>query len=418
MMSVDPVEVTEDLSPKEISVSTAPLLKDSKNDIPTELPTKIEIKEPEVAEGPVIAEDPEPPEVAEEPLPADETPHSEPEEDSLEHTIEELQEKIQGTDKSDATEISQPINPETVESSIALSESDAIDDIVASESDNIMNVEDRQREALNQPQKPSGLSRFFKGIASIVTNPKRRKITFLIIFLALAISFVVPSSRYYLLNSFGVRSASSVRVMDEKTLQPLKNVEVSLGTASAKTDKEGKAHLNGVKLGSQKLVVKKPAFAQVSKVVVVGWGSNPLGEFKLNPVGSHYNFSLKDFLSARPIKGVEVETEDGQFTAISNEKGEASLVVEDTKQPEIKVKIRAEKLRDEDMTLDRNDKQTREVAMVPANKHVFVSKRSGKYDLYVMYIDGKDEQKLIAGSGYEKPDALMISPAQESTKVA
>ena len=30
LQSVDPVEVTEDLSPKEISVSTAPLLKDIK----------------------------------------------------------------------------------------------------------------------------------------------------------------------------------------------------------------------------------------------------------------------------------------------------------------------------------------------------------------------------------------------------
>ena len=133
----------------------------------------------------------------------------------------------------------------------------------------------------------------------------------------------------------------------------------------------------------------------MSKVVVVGW-AKPLGEFKPNPVGSHYNFSLKDFLSARPIKGVEVETEDGNLS-ISNEKGEASLVVEDTKQPEIKVKIRR-KLR-EDMTLDRMTNKLEKLLWYQP-QHI-VSKSSSKYDLYVMYIDGKDEQKLIAGSGYE-----------------
>lgn len=407
MMSVEPVESdSEESSPKPEAISTAPLLEEDKEDIPTEPPQKIEINEPKEnsEEQPVAEEEP-----VQEELPAEE---------NLDQTIEELQEKIQGVEASDSAEISQPADPANTESSEVISESDAIDDIVASESDNIMNVEDRQREALNQPKSVSKMSKFWKSLASIFTNPKRRKITFLVTFLALAISFIVPTSRYYLLNTFGVRSASSVKVLDEKTLQPLKNVEVSIGSATSKTDKEGNVYLSEVKLGSQELIVKKPAFAQVKKTVVIGWGSNPLGEFKLNPVGSHYNFNFKDFLSAQPIKGVEVETDNGEFTAISNEKGEASLVVEDTKQPEIKVKIRAEKLRDEDMTLDRNDKQAREVAMVPANKHAFVSKRSGKYDLYSVYIDGKDEQKLIAGSGYEKPDGLMISPALESSKVA
>ena len=412
MMSIEPEETSQepDLQPPEPSISTAPLLneensekkdKDSTETEPKEVVPVVEVedkKEPETPETDEISgEDTEP---------------------VLDQTIQELQEQINNASSNESAELSQPIAPENLESSEAVSESDAIDDIVAMESDNIMNVEDKQREALDNPVKASKFSKFGKAFKSIFTDPKKRKILIAVVILLILVCALVPTSRYFLLNSFGVRGSSSVKVTDEKTLQPLKNVEVSIGKISSKTDKEGRVTVNNIKLGQQEIVVKKPAFASINKTVVIGWGSNPLGEYKLNPVGSHYNFNLKEFLSSQPIKSAEVETSDGQSTAVSNEKGEVSLVVEDTKQPEIKVKIHADKFREENMTLDRNDKQTREVAMVPEHKHAFVSKRSGKYDLYSVYIDGKDEQKLLSGSGYEKPDTLMISPALESSKIA
>ena len=410
MMSVEEEIVPE--SPKEQTPSTAPLLDDE----PTKKPAKIAKEElPPEQEAKAEEESPEPElEVIEDEK--EQTP--EEEEPNLDQTIEDLQAKIEQTDKNEPVEISEPIDPTTTESSEVISESDAIDDIVAQESDNIMNVEDAQREALNQPVKDSKLSKFKKACLSIFTNPKRRKILIGVIFLCVLFSLAVPASRYFLLNTVGVRSSSSVKVVDEKTLQPLKNVEVTIGKINVKTDKEGKANLKNIKLGSQEMTVKKPAFADIKKTLVIGWGSNPLGELKLNPVGSHYNFNIKHYLSGQPIKEVEVETEDGEATAVANEKGEASLVVEDTKQSEIYVKIRASKFREEKLTLDRNDKQARDIAMVPDHKHAFVSKRSGKYDLYSIYVDGKDEQKILAGTGYEKPEGLMISPALESSNIA
>lgn len=412
MMSVD--TKIDAQPPREQTPSTAPLLSDEPAEKTKE--TTIEKSPPE--------QEPEPDEdvpdlkIVEDEDQAKEASEDKEPEPSLDETIEELQAKIEQTGDNESAEISQPIDPETVEPGDIVSESDAIDDIVAKESDNIMNVEDAQREALNQPVKDSKFSKLKKAVLSIFTNPKRRKIFLGVILVSLLVSFAIPASRYFLLNTVGVRSASSVKVVDEKTLQPLKNVEVSIGKINVKTDKEGKANLKNIKLGSQEMTVKKPAFADIKKSIIIGWGSNPLGELKLNPVGSHYNFNIKHYLSGQPIKEVEVETEDGEATAVANEKGEASLVVEDTKQSEISVKIRADKFREEKLTLDRNDKQARDVAMVPDHKHAFISKRSGKYDLYSVYIDGKDEQKILAGTGYEKADGLMISPALESSNIA
>lgn len=410
----------------EKAVATAPLLgedKPVKSEKPKETekvpeaekePEKEDVKVEETDESEDIQE-----EAKEEPPVQDKL--------ELEGTIEELQAKINDSEAEmkpveteDTAELSQAVDSRNLDRP-ALSESDAIDDIVAEESDSIMKIEDKQREVLNAPINPikkqpkKGLK---SALASIFKDPKKTAVLLSSILVIVLGVFLYPDTRYYILNSAGVRSSSSVKVLDEKTLQPLKNVEVSIGASTAKTDKEGNASLSQIKLGPQQMSVKKPAFAEVKKNVTIGWGSNPLGEQKLSPVGSKYIFKLKDYLSAKAIKGAEVETTNGEFAAISNDQGEAVLVVEDTKMPEVKVTIKTDKYREENVALDRNDKNVREFMLVPAKRHAYVSKRSGKYDLYASYVDTKDEQLLLRASGYEKPDGLMIVSDASSDNIA
>ena len=285
----------------------------------------------------------------------------------------------------------------------------AVDDILIKESDELLSAHDHkvtQASALND--KVSIKQKIVNFFRAWWGNTLARRATIAMLLLAIVAAVATPNSRYFILNSFGVRSSSSVIILDQKSTQPLKNVEVRIANQQARTDIEGKVTLTGLKLGNQTLTIKKPAFADVEKKITLGWGSNPLGEITLTPVGSQYTFKLSDFVSDKPIKRAEATSNEA--SAVSNENGEIILTMPNSKDTQFEVSISAENYRTEKITLEVANKQLKEIKMVPAHKLAFVSKRSGKYDLYKIDVDGKNEQKILAGTGTEREDSMAIVP--------
>lgn len=290
----------------------------------------------------------------------------------------------------------------------------AVDEIIATDADELLAARDRgavsagtvpaEQKAPSKPRK--GIGGFFKAWWH---SKRYRYATLAVLFVALAAAGTVPASRYFVLNSVGVRSAASVTVLDETTGQPLKNAEFSVAGKSGRTDREGTAKLSDLRLGRHTMTVKKVAFAEVAQPLTLGWGSNPLGEFRLKPVGSQYKIEVVDFLSKKPVS--KVEASSGEANALSNEKGEIVLTVphESTDQEKIEVQLSGEGLRTENIALPPGKKDTELVAMVPERKHVFISNRSGTYDLYKVDADGKNEEKVLSGTGSERPDAIAVA---------
>lgn len=290
--------------------------------------------------------------------------------------------------------------------------SQAVDEILAEESDTLLDVQDEvlPEETPTLPVAKESLGAKIKSFFKAWwQTPRYRWATVGIVVAAIAVTGTIPSSRYFVLNTVGVRSSMSLTVLDQKTTQPLKNVDVSISGQSAKTDKDGKVTLRKIKLGSQNLSVNKPAFAEVSKKVTIGWGSNPFGEQKLTPVGSQYTFMLKDFLSDKPVTK-NVEATSGIASAVANEKGEVVLTVPESGKSEIEITITAEDYRTENLRLPVSTKDSQTLKMVTASKHVFVSKRAGVLDVYSIDLDGKNEEKVFAGSGKENPDTMALVP--------
>lgn len=292
----------------------------------------------------------------------------------------------------------------------------AVDEITAEESDMILEVEDAMRdngEPVKTVKKPH------QNIAELLKNwwaiPKVRKgiiIGAVLLVLGLAL---YPDTRYFALNTVGVRASSSITIVDNSSQQPLKNVQVKIGNVSGVSDVNGKVRLSRVRLGNNKLVIEKRGFATATKDVTLGWGSNPLGELGLTPTGSQYSFVVTDFLSGKPVS--KVEASSNEASALSDEKGIIKLTVDGSEDAKITVSIKGESYRTEQLEFDANDKSMRQVKLVPAKKHVFVSKRSGKYDIYSIYVDGKDEKLVLAGSGNERED-MVIAPHPSSDTVA
>ncbi len=288
----------------------------------------------------------------------------------------------------------------------------AVEAIVAAEGDELLEVEDAVRDT-DEPLEPAKKSR--RGPLQILKSwwakPGFKKAVIIFAAVAITAAGAFPGSRYFLLNSAGVRASSSLIVLDESTQQPLKNVAVSIGKSTGVTDEAGRVSLRKVKLGKNPLVIEKRAFAPITKNVVVGWGSNPLGDFKLTPTGSQYSFSTLDFLSGKPLS--KVEATSGEASAVSDSQGAIKLTIDRADDGQFKVKLQADGFRTEEISVDPNDKSVRSVKLVPARKQVFVSKRSGKYDIYSVYIDGKEENLVLAGSGNEKEGMVLVPHPNE-----
>jgi hypothetical protein len=284
----------------------------------------------------------------------------------------------------------------------------AVDDIVAKESDDLLTAEDEKLAEAFDVKKPKLTHRIKQALVDWWHDPKKRRITMVTLGILLAAAIVVPNSRYFLLNSAGVRSSASLIILDDSTQLPLKNVKVNIGNQSGETDNEGKVRLSHLRLGRSRLVVEKRAFAVLERNVTIGWGSNPLGDFKITPTGSQYTFVFTDYLSGKPVD--KVEAISGESSALSNQEGVLKLTIDtsDAEKNELPVTILAEGYRQEMVTLNLDNQGDTKLQLVPANKHVFISKRSGRYDVYKIDADGQNEERVLSGTGHERDDMVLV----------
>jgi len=282
----------------------------------------------------------------------------------------------------------------------------AVDEIIAEESDQVLEAEDREREVAEvvKPKRPktglgTRLRRFF-------SNRIVRGIILLLLLGSILAAGIVPTSRYYVLNTAGVRSSTSLLVMDESTQQPLKNVKVTIDGQSGVTGDDGRVSIGGLRMGERQIKFERHAFAALTKTHVFGWGSNPLGDFKLSPTGTQYSFMITDYVSGKPIAKVEASSADA--SAFSDEKGTIKLATDRKDDSDFEVEIKAEGYRSEKLAIKAGDTAEKPVSLVLSRKHVFVSKRSGKYDVYKIDIDGKNEERILAGTGTERDDIVVV----------
>lgn len=284
----------------------------------------------------------------------------------------------------------------------------AVDDIVAKESDDLLAVQDGEQ-VESMPVRRGFWKRIGHFFGQWWQNLWARWITILLLLAGATAVAVIPSWRYTVLNTAGVRSTASVVVLDNTTQLPLKNVDVVLGGKSSQTDINGVAKFSDIKLGKYKLSVKRIAFASYDREVTIGWGSNPLGTYKLQAVGTQYTIMVSDWLSGRPIEKAEAESE--QANALSDATGKIVLTVDDVDVTSLNVTVRGNGYRTETLALDAATTTPGTISLVSDRKAVFVSKQSGKYDVYSMDLDGRDKKVLLAGTGNENSSiALVVSP--------
>jgi len=300
----------------------------------------------------------------------------------------------------------EPTKTDNEEASEDMQTEDAVDDIVEKEGDTVLAAEDKELEKAFTPDKPGFIAKCKRFLRNWWNNKRARYITLAALAAAVMAFAIIPVTRYFFLNTVGVRGSTSVTVLDDSTQLPLKNVTVSVGGQQGLTNQDGQVTLTSVKLGTSNLVIQKRAFATYQTKTTIGWGSNPLGNVALKATGSQYVFIVKDYLSGQPIE--KAEASSGEADAVSDKNGKITLTVDSSDNASDDVKISAQTYRDETVKLGADTKTEQTVSMVPARKDVFISKRSGKFDLYKVDIDGKNEQLVLAGTGNEQQDTMVL----------
>lgn len=226
----------------------------------------------------------------------------------------------------------------------------------------------------------------------------------------LAVLAFVPVVRSTALNAIGVRTSVSVMAVDSSTTLPLKNVVLSASGVQVKTNADGYAKLYGVKLGKQEVLIHKAGFADVKKPLTLGMRTVALGEIDLKAVGTQYTFVLTDYFSNGSVK--EVGVSSGEATTRSDKTGKAVLTVPPSDATKVPIVIEKQGYRSEKLSIEATATNPVTIKLVPAEKEVFISKESGKYDLYKMDLDGQNKQVLLAGTGLETPALnVLVDPA-------
>jgi len=291
----------------------------------------------------------------------------------------------------------------------------AVDDIVADEGDAVLAAEDAEMAKAFEPPKKGfneKIKRFFKAWWE---NRYARWGTIIGLVLTIIILAIVPNSRYFFLNMFGVRGSVSLSVLDDSTQLPLKNIQVKIANQTGQTDSEGNLKLNRLKLGKTQLSIEKRAFATKTIPITIGWGSNPMGNITIKAIGAQYIFTVSDFLSKKAID--KAEATSGEANAIADKNGKITLTIDTAEigDDDLSVTIKATNYRDEKLKLDTNAKTEQKVDMVPLRKQVFISNRSGKYDVYKIDVDGKNEELVLAGTGNERSDMTLVPHPSDET---
>jgi len=292
----------------------------------------------------------------------------------------------------------------------------AVDDIVAHESDEVLAAEDEERAAAVPTSKPR--RGFWRSIGLVfqlwLGTSRGRWITFILLVAACTVVGVTPKYRYYTLNKAGVQAGASLTVVDDLTQLPLKNVQVSLEGQSRQTDAAGVVAFSKLRLGPATVRIDQPGFSTVQHTVVLGWGSNPLGPFPLQAVGARYAIDVTDWLTGKPLAGVQATS--GDATALSDRNGRVELTLENAADAANPVTLTKDGYRTEQVSL----KTTKEAAaahLVLAQKIVYVDNSSGQADVYSSDLDGANKTIVLAGTGQEN-GAISLVQSPDGTHAA
>ena len=293
-----------------------------------------------------------------------------------------------------------PVNP-TVEGK----DTDrAVEEIVASESDEILAIEDAK---LDKKQKAVVSKDSFKDKLNRLFHNRRAWLLFVVILL---IIFGLPFTRYKVLG-LALKKSVTISVLDSKTATPVSNADVELAGKTGKTDANGKANLRAG-LGKQNLVITKRYYKNLSTTYFVGFKKAKSSSVKIVATGRLVPITVLNKVTGKPVVGAQIQAQG--TTAKTNSKGQATIALPATAAT-FTGKLSLKGYNDFDITVQVTNTvvKANSFDLTPAGQVYFLSNRSGNLDVVKANLDGSGRKTILAGSGKEDPKTTSLLAARD-----
>jgi hypothetical protein len=233
------------------------------------------------------------------------------------------------------------------------------------------------------------------------------------IVILVALFAFIPSLKYGLFNIF-TSTSTSVLVVDDTTLAPVKDATIKLNGKSANTNDKGIAHLSGVSYGNVSYTVSKEAYINAKDSGKIIGSSTVLGPVKLHSNGIAVNFKANNLLSNETVKDFTISIANSNISAQSNKFGVATLKVPPYKLGKLSFQASGNGYNTSTTATNVSANQSTkpiDISLTPIGKHYFLSNQSGKIDVYSSNLDGTDPAVVIPGTGSEdNTTSLTVSP--------
>ncbi len=274
----------------------------------------------------------------------------------------------------------------------------AVEDIVSKEGDIVLAVEDagRQRRAQTVVSSSS-----WKDKLRYLAGNKRLWIGVAVILIVL---FGLPLTRYKILGLV-IKRPVNLTIVDSKTKTPVSNAEVTLGSASGKTDGSGKVQLQAP-VGSDNLTVEKQYYTTAHSSHFVGFKTAPSSSVSLVATGRLVPVSVVNKITGQPLKGAEIQVL--KTTAKTDAKGVATIALPaSNSQEKAKVSFKGYNQATASITVTDKVLKTNSIELTPSGHIYFLSNLHGSLDVVKTNLDGSDRHIVLEGTG--KEDKLSTS---------
>lgn len=232
------------------------------------------------------------------------------------------------------------------------------------------------------------------------------------VILLLAVLFAVPATRYGIMGSF-IKKDVALSLIDSKTGKPVSDAEVSVPGTTGHTNNEGKATLSNVPVGQYTLTIKKKNYKDTSMPLTVPiLSAADAGQLKLVATGRQVPITVTNKIGGQALANATITA--GEATAITDAKGEATLVVP-ADATTIKAALKADKFNGTavDITVTEQKDAKNTFAMTPSGTLYFLSKRTGKINVMKSDLDGSNAKVVVQGTGKEEEGGTVLLASRD-----
>jgi hypothetical protein len=274
---------------------------------------------------------------------------------------------------------------------------DAIEDIVISESNELLAAQDA---ALKESQKETKKKKKDSRLLKIL---KSKWLYFCLGLIIIAI-FATPYSRYYILGKF-VKNEYQFSIVDSTTNLNISGATIDVDGKQLTTDSNGQAKII-LGLGSYDYSVKKPFYKTQNGTMFVGLTNNKPVPVKLVATGRQVPVTVLNKISGKPLSGALVSVLG--TNAKTNKEGLTYIVLPTSKNGYLATVTATDYNAVTSRIVVSTNVNTNTIRIVPKGSVYYLSNKDGKINVIKANLDGSDPQVELAGTGSEQASSTHL----------